>query len=376
MSSFFQSRDRQGAVRSALLLFALSLPLFGQRAQLPRKGRQPESGAPRVLQPVRKLPRKTALPVAVGGPSPLQQFIEAQRRLLQPRPLAEDRSRPLIRGSVRPLSPEMLSYAPHVLPKLALLPVVRSTPPGVTTASAVPNRWFLFPSPPWRRYDNRKLDAIYSESHLWDPFNRNTLKGDFPFHGRRNFFAFTGVSETVSELRRLPVPSGASYADPGEFTFFGRGGQFAVTQNFRFSLDLFRGSAGFRPVDWELRVTPEFNINYTLDRENGLINSDVRQSIRRTDSNVGMQELFLEKRLFSERAHFDFTSLRLGIKRFTSDFHGFVFSDEQPGARLFGTFHNNIFQYNLAYFNLLEKDTNSGLNLIVTGKESPGSSVT
>jgi hypothetical protein len=164
------------------------------------------------------------------------------------------------------------------------------------------------------------------------------------------------------ETRRLPVPSGVSFADPGEFNFFGRGFEFPVVQNFRFSMDLFRGSAGFRPVDWELRVTPEFNINYTLTRENGLINIDVRQGIRRTDSNVGMQELFVEKLLFSERGHFDFTSLRLGIQRFTSDFRGFIFSDEQPGARLFGTFHNNVFQYNLVYFNMLEKDTNSGLN--------------
>jgi hypothetical protein len=354
-----------GAFACQLLsLLALSPPVFGQRAQLPRKGRQPETGAPRLLQPVRKLPRKTAAPAAVGGPSPLEQFITQQRRLVPGQTVvAEDRSRTLVRGTVRPLSPDTaMLYAPHVLPKLALIPVIRVTPPGVSTASAVPNRWYLFPSPPWRRYDDTRLDAIYAESHWWDPFNRNTIKGDFPFHGRREFFAFTGVSETLAEIRRLPVPSGASFAEPGEFGFFGRGGQFAVTQNFRFSMDLFRGSAGFRPVDWELRVTPEFNINYTLVRENGLINSDVRQSIRRTDSNVGMQELFLEKRLFSERAHFDFTSLRVGIQRFTSDFRGFIFSDEQPGARLFGTFHNNIFQYNLAYFNLLEKDTNSGLN--------------
>ena len=256
----------------------------------------------------------------------------------------------------------MLAYVPHMLPKPALVPAIQANPPGVTMATKVPNRWFLFPSPPWRRYDNSKLDAIYTQSHLWDPFNRNTLKGDFPFHGRRYFFAFTGVSETVSEIRRLPVPAGASYAEPGEFDFFGRGGQFAVTQNFRFSMDLFRGSAGFQPVDWELRVTPELNINYVLTQENGLINASVEQGIRRTDSNVGMQEAFVEKRLFSEVAHFDFTSLRVGIQRFTSDFRGFVFSDEQPGARLFGTFHNNVFQYNLAYFEMLEKDTNSGLN--------------
>jgi len=61
-------------------------------------------------------------------------------------------------------------------------------------------------------------------------------------------------------------------------------------------------------------------------------------------------------------AYFDFTSLRFGIQRLVSDFRGFVFADEQPGARLFGTFRNNVFQYNLAYFNMLEKDTNSGLN--------------
>ena len=75
-----------------------------------------------------------------------------------------------------------------------------------------------------------------------------------------------------------------------------------------------------------------------------------------------LQEAFVEKRLYAERAYFDFTSVRAGIQRFTSDFRGFIFSDEQPGARLFGTFHNNVFQYNLAYFNLLEKDANSGLN--------------
>src|SRR5205085_10700551 len=104
------------------------------------------------------------------------------------------------------------------------------------------------------------------------------------------------------------------------------------------------------------------NINYVNARENGLTYIDVRRGTDRTDSNVGMQEMYAEKRLFAGKAFFDFTSVRVGIHRFTSDFRGFVFSDEQPGARLFGNFHNNVFQYNLAYFNMLEKDTNSGLN--------------
>ena len=48
--------------------------------------------------------------------------------------------------------------------------------------------------------------------------------------------------------------------------------------------------------------------------------------------------------------------------RFNSDFRGFLFSDEQPGVRLFGNLRSNRINYNLAYFYLLEKNTNSELN--------------
>src|SRR3546814_14078747 len=47
---------------------------------------------------------------------------------------------------------------------------------------------------------------------------------------------------------------------------------------------------------------------------------------------------------------------------FQSDFRGFLFNDSQLGIRLFGNRDNNRFQYNLAAFWRLEKDTNSGLN--------------
>src|SRR6185436_4263403 len=46
----------------------------------------------------------------------------------------------------------------------------------------------------------------------------------------------------------------------------------------------------------------------------------------------------------------------------SSDFRGFVFQDVQLGARLFGNRDNNLYQYNVAYFHRLQKDTNSGLN--------------
>jgi hypothetical protein len=342
-------------------LWGLSFPVLAQQGQLPRKGRQPERVTRPPAEPVRKLPRKKPIPVTPGPAERLQAYIDEQRSRVQPQPRSEDRLRPLLKGAVLPLRPQPAGISPHALPKLTSRPVPVISSAGVE-ATPIRNRWRIFPSPSWRRYDDPALDAIYATSRYWDPFNRNTIKADYPFHGRREFFNFTGTSETLFEFRRVPVPSVASSTDPGEFDFFGRGGQSFTSQNFRLSFDLFRGSAGFRPVDWELRVTPEFNVNYLRTHENGLVAIDVRRGTNRIDTHLGMQELFFEKRLFTEKAHFDFTSLRAGIQRFTSDFRGFIFSDEQPGVRLFGTFHNNIFQYNLAYFNFLEKDTNSGLN--------------
>jgi hypothetical protein len=72
--------------------------------------------------------------------------------------------------------------------------------------------------------------------------------------------------------------------------------------------------------------------------------------------------LFVDKHLRNVSDRYDFDSLRVGIQPFSSDFRGFLFQDSQLGVRLFGTRDNNIFQYNLAWFRRLEKDTNSGLN--------------
>jgi hypothetical protein len=320
------------------------------------------------------------------APSALEDFLARGRaNVVAPLPLPEDRSRLLVRrmpqtAPVAPL-PAMELEAFDVLPRpqvqvelTARLPVFMA--PAQRADETVPNRWRIgFPA--WQRYADKKLDTVYATGRALDPFNRNTAKADYPLFGRRNFLNFTGSSETLVEARRVPVPSVQSAERAGDYGFFGRGDQWTVRQSFRLSFDLFRGSAGFRPVDYEIRITPEFNVNYLRTRENGLAYIDVRGGTTRLDSSIAMQELFLEKRLFTNSratfrprkngddngsAYFDFTSLRTGIQRFTSDFRGFIFSDEQPGARLFGTLKNNIFQYNLAYFNMLEKDANSGLN--------------
>src|SRR5437867_3552310 len=99
-------------------------------------------------------------------------------------------------------------------------------------------------------------------------------------------------------------------------------------------------------------------------RENGVVNIDVREGTSRTDHQIALQEAFVEARLIDVSRHFDFASVRAGIQGFTSDFRGFIFSDNQPGIKFFGNFDSNRYQWNVAYFNTLEKDTNSGLNTL------------
>ena len=60
--------------------------------------------------------------------------------------------------------------------------------------------------------------------------------------------------------------------------------------------------------------------------------------------------------------NYDFMSLRVGNQPFNADFRGFLFNDVNLGARLFGNWDNNLYQYNLAAFDMREKDTNSELN--------------
>jgi len=93
------------------------------------------------------------------------------------------------------------------------------------------------------------------------------------------------------------------------------------------------------------------------------VNIDVRRGTNRTDTQFSLEEAFAEVKFEDVNANFDFISARVGIQPFVSDFRGFIFSDNNLGARIFGGFGNNRYQYNVAYFAQLEKDTNSGLNL-------------
>ncbi len=268
--------------------------------------------------------------------------------------------------SAAPASPAAPPY-PGVVQRLENgqppSPETATTPP-LPPANKVfvpePDRWTA-PMPNWDRYGVGN-ERPYVKSHRFDPFDRNKLKGDYPVFGQQTFFDFTAVSDTFVDGRRLPTPSDVSTARPGEPGFFGKGEQLFLDQTFLFSFDLFHGDASFRPIDWRIRVTPVISLNYLDVQEQGIVNIDVRKGTTRLDSHIGLQEAFGELKLRDLSPNFDFVSVRAGIQEFNSDFRGFLFVDEQPGVRFFGNYSNNRWQYNLAYFNFLEKNTNSDLN--------------
>ena len=253
-----------------------------------------------------------------------------------------------------------LNRRPDAEPGQALV-ALDLLPPPQEVFLATPDRWNIA-MPQWDRYGRKGEYPYVRKSRWWDPFNRNRLKGDEPIFGQQTFLNITAAAETLADERLVPATSNVSSARPGSSVFFGKGEQFALSETFRFSFDLFHGDTSFRPVDWRILVTPAVNVNYLNARELGIVNVDVRDGTTRQDFHPGLQEAFVEYKIRDLSPNYDFLSVRAGIQSFSSDFRGFLFVDEQPGVRLFGNLHSDRWEYNFAYFNFLEKNTNSGLN--------------
>lgn len=242
---------------------------------------------------------------------------------------------------------------------------VKSEPPLNPDRREARDRWRIgFPE--YDRYGDRAArgrDIPFRRGRWWDPYNQNVLKGDYPIRGNELFMILSAVSTSTVELRRAPTPSDVSTDEPGSAEFFGQPEQLAVNQTLQFSFELFHGDSTFRPRDWAIKISPTFSLpNYLNARENGVVNIDVRRGTNRTDTHVSLEEAFGEVKLFDVNANYDFVSVRAGIQPFVSDFRGFIFSDNNLGLRLFGAADNNRVQFNAAWFSMLEKDTNSGLN--------------
>lgn len=232
--------------------------------------------------------------------------------------------------------------------------VPRPRPQDYVAAVAIPDRWRVLQS----------LGLLYD---WYDPYNQNVLKGDFPVKDDW-FFNVTAVSDTFLELRTVPAPVGLqSTASAGSNDVFGSYEQSAVIQNVALEFVYYQGDTVFKPVDWEFRFTPVFNINYTVVDEILAVNANPGEGTVRTRTDVGIQSAFVDKHLRNVSDNYDFDSLRVGIQPFSSDFRGFLFQDAPFGIRLFGNRANNKIQYNAAWFRRLDKDVNSGLNDVGAG---------
>lgn len=230
----------------------------------------------------------------------------------------------------------------------------------------VEDRWRLG-LPDYDRYGNRhpeQTDAIGVPGNWWDPYNQNILKGDYPLIGQDLFLRTTLRSTSLFEGRQLPITTNGSAPtrDPNAARALGDPDSFQSQHYETVSLDLFQGNTTFKPPDWRVRMDAVFNMNHFVGDVPGSATTSPDSGQSRFREDFTLQEWFLENRWLDTSSNFDFMSTRIGSQSFISDFRGFIFADTNRGLRLFGTRHANQDQYNLVWFDQLEKDTNSFLN--------------
>ncbi|MBL8514973.1 MAG: hypothetical protein JNJ55_13355 [Betaproteobacteria bacterium] len=279
-------------------------------------------------------PLVTALTVA-QAPAPAEEA--------KPAPVEVERTRP----NSEPLKYEL----PPIDPKQVEPP----TPLMQRDSVSVPDRW-------------RIMDTLGFKFPWYDPYNHNVWKGDKPFEpfakwGTDWFLALSGISDTLIESRRLPTPVGLQSTNrAGGLDIFGRSKQHVFVETAILSIGVIKGNTTFKPPDYEFRLVPAFQVNHARIEEVRGLRINPAEGKTRTDNHVGIQEAFVDVHLRNVSDRYDFDSYRVGIQPFQSDFRGFIFQDVPFGFRLFGIRDNNQWQYNLAAFIRMEKDTNSGLN--------------
>jgi hypothetical protein len=312
-------------------------------------------------------PPPEAMPEAAGQPASEPQDVEEPDT-----GIIDGRRRPGV--TQRELPDKVIQDNPGAL---------RPPPPEAFPANEfpVPDRWRLIET----------LGLV--RQNVLDPYHQNTYKGDRPIciptdeeQDRRHqagqkrcatpkvlglkgedwFFTINAASDTVVEPRSFPIPVGVQTTNrPDSNNVFGKPYSLVLSQTFIGGFSLVKGYTAYKPPEIEYRVSLAYNINYVTVPERRVLFVEPSRKPRRLDQFLGVQELFIDKHLRNTSDRYDFDSIRIGIQPFQSDFRGFLFNDQQLGVRLFGSRDNNRFQYNLAAFWRLEKDTNSGLNSVV-----------
>lgn len=221
---------------------------------------------------------------------------------------------------------------------------------GTGDVIPLPDRW-------------RILDTLGRPENIFDPYNTNTLKGDKPIIGNNWFINLSAVVDSLYEPSRVPLAvAPQASARAGSNNTFGRYGRVFASETDLLSVSLIEGDTAFKPPDFELRFAPAFSYNHLAVGELRVVNANPQKGEVRNENFLGLQEGFVDYHLHDVSEYYDFDALRVGIQPFSTDFRGFLFQDQEPGIRLYGNRDDNRWQYNVAYFRRLEKDTDSGLN--------------
>lgn len=220
---------------------------------------------------------------------------------------------------------------------------------------AIPDRWRLMET----------LGVI--KQNFTDPYHQNVFKGDKPYKpfekwGEDVFLNLVGISDSLGEARRLPIPVGAqSSRRAGALDVFGGANQLTVAQSIIVGASIIKGNTTFKPPEYEYRLILAANLNRSQVAPVRALRVDPGRGFVRYDTHVAVVEAFYDKHRRNVSERYDFDSFRVGLQPITSDFRGFVFQDNALGLRYFGNRDNNRTQYNLAALIRLEKDTNTGL---------------
>lgn len=363
------ANNRHRAALLALLGISLALPVQAQErrragqavdrevespAATPAPARAPASGPVEPVAP----PAPTRRRAGDGDPTPVRVVppVSAEQPLIADEPR---RRRPgQLEANVPTRTGERAAPGTPSGPRVpfntnrrsGLLSVAKPAADALYEMDLVEDRWQL----------TRALGI--SDYPLFDPYNQNTLKADRPLYDDW-FFSLGLISDSIIEPRRVPTPVGAQgESRAGQLDVLGSPDQTVFAHTAILALVYYKGNTTFKPPDWEYRLTLAHQYNHVDTDQARALRVDPSAGVDRSDNHLAVQELFVDYHIRNVSPRYDFDSVRVGIQPFTVDFRGFLFQDLQLGARLFGTRQNNIFQYNLAAFRRVEKDTNSGLN--------------
>ena len=288
---------------------------------------------------------------------------------------APDLQTGVLDGRRRPGFNPDLPAAPHQMN----LGAVKAPPPSAfpTDTLPLPDRWRIMTSLCPAKGGEGVYDLFHALAEVChkhnDPYHQNPLKGDrpidrakvpwLPIHEDDWFFEGNLISDTLFEPRSFPLPITTPTSQrPGSIDAFGKDASYVMAQTVLVGASLIKCSTNFKPPEIEYHVTLAFNVNYARVPERQILSVDAAAPPHRVDGMVALQEAFVDYHIHNVSDRYDFDAVRVGIQPFQADFRGFLFNDQQLGVRLFGNRDDNRFQYNLAAFWRIQKDSNSGLN--------------